>query len=192
MDVSSVFSVLSVQWPGIILFPNLYHLTLLSFPMLSKSLLFPALLCYLKLVFGFPGMMNEPGCCGEVWLSTAACQVPALDHLDLAGCLPHTSLLLITEHKNRHVVDLSHVDLNAGDGPIYGHLLTALSSLKQIVTLHFPHIGIADTNMPSCKGFECLEHLQSIFALPRVLVMFFNCLLTPNLCKVTLSQSTRI
>ena len=109
MDGSYVFSVLLAHRPGIILFPNLYHLTLLSFPMLSKSLLFPALLCYLKLVFGFPGMMNEPGCCGEVWLSTAACQVPALDHLDLAVSPPHTSLLLITEHKNHHVVDWTSI-----------------------------------------------------------------------------------
>jgi hypothetical protein len=160
--------------------------------MLPKSLLFPASLRYLELSFGFPGMVNDPGCCGEVWLSTAARQAPTLERLDLAGSPPRTSLLCITEHKNLHIVDLYHVAINARDGgPVYRDLLIALSSLKQLTTLHLPHTGVAAADMPCCKGFQHLKHL-TISARPSVLVMFFDCLLTCNLREVILSQSSSL
>jgi hypothetical protein len=160
-------------------------------PMLPQSLLFPSSLRYLELSFGFPGMVNEPGCCGEVWLSTAVRQAPGLERLNLTGSPPRTSLLCITEYKNLHIVDLYHVVINARDGgPVYRDLLVALSSLKHLTTLHLPHTGVADADMPGCKGFKNLEHL-TISARPKVLVMFFECLLTYNLSEVTLSQSSR-
>lgn len=192
LNVSPVVSVLATQRPGIILFPNLLHLVLQSMPFLSNSFPFPSSLRHLELSFGFPGMVNEPGCCGEVWLSTAVRQAPALERLDLAGSPHRTSILCIAEHKNLRVVDLYNVDINARHGgPIFRDLLTALSSMKQLATLHLPHTGVASADIPSCKGFQRLEHL-TISARPSVLVMFFDCLLTRNLHEVTLSQSSSI
>jgi hypothetical protein len=63
--------------------------------------------------------------------------------------------------------------------------------MKQLATLHLPHTGVAGADIPSCKGFQRLEHL-TISARPSVLVMFFGCLLTRNLREVTLSQSSSI
>jgi hypothetical protein len=187
MNASPAVAILTPQRPDTIIFPNLLRLALLSLPMLPKSLLFPTSLRYFELSFGFPGMLNEPGCCGEVWLSTVARQVPMLERLDLAGSLPRTSLLSVTEHKNLHIVDLYHV-VYYGD-PVYQDLLLALSSLKKLVTLHLPHIGLAEVDMFGCKGFKYLECL-SISARPRALATFFDCLLTRGLREVTLSQSS--
>jgi hypothetical protein len=192
LNVSPVVSILATQRPGIIIFPNLLHLVLQSMPYLSNSFPFPSSLRWLELSFGFPGMVNEPGCCGEVWLSTAACQAPKLERLDLAGSPHHTSLLCIAEHKNLRVVDLYNVAIDARDGgPIFRDLLVPLSSMKQLATLHLPHTGVAGADIPRCEGFQRLEHL-TISARPSVLVMFFDCLLTPSLREVTLSQSSSI
>jgi hypothetical protein len=94
--------------------------------------------------------------------------------------------------KNLRVVDLYNVFIDAHDGgPIFRDLLTPLSSMKQLATLHLPHTGVAGADIPSCKGFRHLEHV-TISARPSVLVMFFDCLLTRNLREVTLSQSSSI
>jgi len=130
-------------------------------------------------------------CYGEICLWAVARQVPKLEWLRLAGSPPRSSLLCVMEYRELRTLDLLQVDINdGGDRHIFRDLIAALSSLKQLIKLLLPHVGLVEEDMPRDKGFERL-HSLTVAGPPKALITFLDALSTHTLRDVTLGHGTR-
>jgi hypothetical protein len=180
--------------PGVIIFPNMHTLGIVQMPAPipnhTNLVLFPSSLRHLDLSFGYPGFIYDPMCGGTMYLLEAARQVSKLERLSLAGSLPRTALLCVMLFKELHTLDLFQVGLSDVRGThIFRDLIGAFSSMKQLIKLLLPYVGLSEEGIPQCKGFQNLESL-TVAGPPMALSTFLRSLSTRTLQDVTLDGTT--